>query len=128
MLSFDYIRSANMQYDDNNVFAKILRKEIPAEVVFETENTLVFKDMQPIAATHILAIPKKPYVSFDDFAKNAENDEFAVFFKDVAKAAEKIGVSEGGYRIISNSGMNAQQSVPHFHVHILGSEKLKGMN
>ena len=112
-------------YNKDNVFYKILQNEIPSNKVYEDENVLAFYDINPSCKVHVLAITKKLYVSFDDFAKNAEPCEISTFFQTVSKIATLLGLNETGYRILSNSGENSNQIVKHFHVHILGGEKLK---
>ena len=111
-------------YDKNNVFFKILQKEIPADVVYEDEICLAFRDINPSAKIHVLVITKGCYVNFADFVKNESAENVRKFFESVARVAEKLGVAESGYRILSNTGRNAGQEVEHFHVHILGGERL----
>lgn len=115
-------------YDDENIFAKILRGEIPNDTVAETEYTLVFRDIRPQAPVHMLVIPKGKYVAYDDFAANASADEIVDFHRTLAKVCADAGVSPGdgasGFRAISNAGEDAVQEVPHFHVHILGGRPL----
>lgn len=113
-----------MAYDPNNIFAKILRDEIPAKKVFEDERVLAFHDIRPAATVHVLVIPKRACVSLDDFARDAGSEEVGHFFKVVADVAREMGVAETGYRILANSGADSHQEVPHFHVHILGGRKL----
>lgn len=112
------------EYNPNNVFAKIIRGEIPSTKIFEDEQVLAIKDVAPSAPVHVLVIPKKPYVSFDDFVQTAKGNEIEIFFNKVRKVADHLGLVESGYRIIFNHGRDAMQSVPHFHVHILGGKKL----
>lgn len=111
-------------YDDQNVFAKILRGEIPCSKVLETEHSLAFNDIAPQAPTHILVIPKGPYVNFDHFATEAPEAEIVDFNRSVAKVAGQAGLSPSaggnGYRTLSNAGPDGNQEVPHFHVHIVG--------
>ncbi|MEM0935881.1 MAG: HIT domain-containing protein [Pseudomonadota bacterium] len=115
-------------YDDQNVFAKILRGEIPNKTVLETEHSLAFEDIQPQAPTHVLVIPKGPYVSFDHFAAEASEAELADFSRAVGEVCRMTGVSPGeaggGYRLISNAGVDAIQEVPHMHVHVVGGRGL----
>ncbi|MBS0185200.1 MAG: HIT domain-containing protein [Proteobacteria bacterium] len=111
-------------YDDQNVFAKILKGEVPCRKIYEDSFALAFYDVSPKAPTHALVIPKKAYICFNKFIIQASNEEVAGFFKAVGKTIELLGVSEGGFRLISNSGEHSGQEVPHFHVHILGGEKL----
>jgi histidine triad (HIT) family protein len=117
-------------YDDQNVFARILRGEIPSKTVAETEHTLAFHDIRPLAPVHILVIPKGPYVTFDHFAAEASDAEIADFSRTVARlcAEHKVRPVDGdGYRLIANAGVAANQEVPHMHVHILGGRTLGPM-
>ena len=116
-----------MNYDDRNIFAKILRGEIPCKKVFENEDVLAFEDVHPAAPTHILVVPKGEYVSFDDFTEKADDATIARFFKAVRAIAADLGLPESGYRLITNHGAHASQSVPHFHVHIMGGRNLGGL-
>ena len=116
-----------MSYDSNNIFAKILRGEIPCNKAFENDYALAFHDISPAAPVHILVVPKGAYVSFDDFAVKASADEIAGFFKAVQTVAAAAGVDAEGYRLLANHGSNAGQEVPHFHVHILGGRPLGGL-
>jgi diadenosine tetraphosphate (Ap4A) HIT family hydrolase len=109
-----------MQYDKNNVFAKIIRGEIPSKKVYEDEQVLAFYDINPSSKVHILVIPKGEYVSFDDFMQKAGDGEIVHFFKKVQEIAKDAGVSKTGYRIVTNHGKNSGQIVFHFHVHIQG--------
>lgn len=111
-----------MSYDSNNVFAKILRGEIPAEKLYEDEFALAFPDISPSAPTHVLVIPKGNYERIDDFLSNAPDREIVGFFKAVHTVAKQLGID--AYRIITNNGEAAGQTVHHFHVHILGGKKL----
>ena len=111
-------------YDINNIFAKILRKEIPCEKVYEDEFSLFFKDINPQAKIHILAIPKFQCTTFSDFLKNAENEIISSFFKSVQLVIDDLNIEENGYRLITNSGEDGGQEVPHFHIHILAGEKI----
>ena len=112
-----------MAYDKNNIFAKIIRGEIPCDKVYEDEHTLAFKDIQPARPVHILVIPKGEYVSMDDFSANATDAEQAAFIKAIGKVARDAGVADSGYRIIGNTGEDGHQEVMHLHVHILGGMK-----
>ncbi len=116
-----------MPYDPNNVFAKILRGEIPCKKLYEDEFALAFPDISPRAPVHVLVIPKDAYADFDDFAARASDKEIAGFERAVGKVAKLAGASEGGYRLISNCGANAHQEVPHYHVHILAGRALGAM-
>ncbi len=113
-----------MAYDTTNIFARILRGEIPCKKIFENTVALAFEDIAPSAPTHILVIPKGPYTSFDDFVTLASADFIKDFFKTIQEVAGQMGLAEGGYRLITNHGPHAQQSVPHFHVHIVGGAPL----
>lgn len=109
-----------MAYDENNIFAKILRGEIPASTVYEDDHVLAFNDIAPQRPTHILVIPKGAYEDLDDFTANASDAELAAYLRAVGKVAREAGVAESGYRIISNCGEDGHQEVPHLHVHIVG--------
>lgn len=109
-----------MAYDDQNIFAKILRGEIPCAKVYEDEYVLAFNDIDPKAPVHVLVIPKGAYVSIEDFGARASAQEVAGFFAAVAKIAQEQGLSENGYRAIANTGGDGGQEVAHFHLHILG--------
>ena len=116
-----------MTYDKNNIFAKILRGEIPNKTVFEDADVLAFHDISAAAPVHVLVVPKGEYVSFHDFMAKACAEEVAGFFSRVRMVAEKLGLTQDGYRLIMNHGFNGSQSVPHFHVHILGGKQLGGL-
>lgn len=116
-----------MVYDPNNIFARILRGEIPNRTVYEDEHALAFHDINPQTATHVLVIPKGAYISFADFAAAASDAEIAGFVRAVGKVARDLGVEEPGYRILSNHGRDAHQEVPHFHVHIFAGQDLGRM-
>ena len=113
-----------MPYDTHNIFAKILRGEIPCQKIYEDDFSLAFKDIHPQAPIHILVIPKGAYCDYQDFTSQAHNDEIAGFHKAVAAVAHLAGAETSGYRLISNSGVNAHQEVAHYHVHILGGHPL----
>jgi diadenosine tetraphosphate (Ap4A) HIT family hydrolase len=116
-----------MAYDDSNIFARILRGEVPCQRVYENEHALGFRDINPLAPTHVLVSPRGAYVSMADFSAKASSEEIAGFFRAVGEAAEQQGVAESGYRILANSGADANQEVPHFHVHIFGGAPLGPM-
>ena len=114
-------------YDDTNIFAKILRGEIPCGKVYEDDHALAFNDINPQAPTHILVIPKGRYVSWDDFSANAPDTEIAGFSRAVGEVARAAGLVEPGYRLLANIGHNGHQEVPHLHVHIFGGRALGPM-
>lgn len=116
-----------MAYDPENIFAKILRGEIPCDKVYEDEHALAFHDINPQAPTHVLVIPKGPYVSNDDFTAAASDAEILGFFRAVGHVARDLGVADPGYRLIANTGDEGGQEVPHFHVHICGGRTLGRM-
>ncbi len=108
----------------NNIFARILRGEVPCKKVFENEHALAFEDVAPAAPVHVLVVPKGDFISFNDFAQKATAMQMKGFWAAVQATAEKCGLPEGGYRLITNHGADASQSVHHFHVHILGGRAL----
>ncbi len=107
-----------MAYDRNNVFAKILRGEIPCKKAYEDEYALAFHDIAPQAPVHVLVIPKGEYVSFDDFSAKASPEAAAGFYRAVQKVAAALGLGEKGYRVLSNVGPDAHQEVMHYHLHV----------
>ena len=113
-----------MNYDSENIFAKILRGEIPCEVIYEDEFTLSFADINPQAPVHILVIPKGAYTDWPDFASRASVDEIFAFTKAISHVADITGISETGYRVISNIGLDSHQEVPHLHMHVLGGRPI----
>ncbi len=114
-------------YDDQNVFARILRGEIPCEPVLETEHALAFPDLRPQAPVHVLVIPRGAYVAWDHFAAQASEAEIADYARAIGRVCAATGVDEGGYRLISNAGSDAAQEVAHLHVHVLGGRPLGRM-
>jgi len=114
-------------YDNDNIFAKIIRGEIPCDKVYSDDDIFAFKDISAAAPVHVLVIPKGQYVSFDDFVVSAGEEKVASFFTKVREIAASLGVDKTGYRLITNHGEDAHQTVPHFHVHILGGKKLGGL-
>ncbi len=118
---------ANLSYDDSNIFARILRGEIPSTRVYEDEHVLAFHDINPLAPIHILVIPKGPYVSWDDFSEKASDVEIAAFVRAVGKIARDEGLVGSGYRMLANVGLNSGQEVPHLHAHIFGGRPLGPM-
>ncbi len=111
-------------YDSDNLFAKILRGEIPCDTVYEDNHVLAFRDISPQAPVHVLVIPKGAYVNMDDFSANASDEEIAGFTRGIGETARKLGLVEGGYRAIANIGEDANAEIPHLHVHILGGKNL----
>ncbi|HYI65233.1 MAG TPA: histidine triad nucleotide-binding protein [Allosphingosinicella sp.] len=118
---------ATRPYDDANIFARILRGELPCNKVFEDEHVLAFHDISPLAPTHILVIPKGAYVSWDDFAARGSDAEIAGFVRAVGKVARDEGLVAPGYRLLANTGIAGGQEVPHLHVHIFGGRALGPM-
>jgi diadenosine tetraphosphate (Ap4A) HIT family hydrolase len=116
-----------MAYDSSNVFAKILRGEIPCKKVMETAHSLAFHDIHPQTPVHVLVIPKGHYVSMDDFSARASEAEIVDFVRAVGKVARAAGVDKTGYRMLSNHGADANQEVPHFHVHVFGGRRIGRM-
>ena len=116
-----------MPYDPDNVFAKIVRGEIPSRKVLETEHSLAFQDIRPQAPIHVLVIPKGPYQDFDDFAANASDQEIADWVRTAGRAARQMGAVESGYRVLANTGRDAHQDVPHLHLHLFAGTDLGRM-
>ena len=114
-------------YDDTNIFARILRGEIPCRKVFEDAHALAFHDINPQAPVHVLVIPKGPYVSWADFSGAASDTEIAGFVRAVGEVARALGLEEPGYRLLANAGIHAHQEVPHLHVHIFGGTQMGAM-
>ena len=112
-------------YDNNNIFAKILREEIPCKKIYEDDFSLFFHDIDPQAKIHVLGIPKVSCVDMFDFINSSDDKTVKSFFKSINLVIEKLNIKESGFRIISNSGHHGGQEVPHFHVHILGGENIK---
>lgn len=116
-----------MTYDPNNIFAKILRKEVSCNPVYEDEYVLAFNDIHPQAPVHVLVIPKGPFESLSDFSQSALPEELAAFFRAVGVIVSRLGLEQEGYRTIANTGINGGQEVPHFHLHILAGRSLGPM-
>ena len=114
-----------MTYDDNNIFALILAGKIPNQTVYEDDAVLAFNDIAPKTPVHVLVVPKGKFIDLDDFTQNAGPEVIGYFFDRVGHIARELGVHETGYRMVSNNGENAGQIVPHFHVHIMGGQKIK---
>ena len=113
-----------MAYDDDNIFARILRGEIPSTKVYEDEHVLAINDINPQAPTHILVMPKGRYISVQDFSEKASDVEIAALIRATGKIAKAAGVAESGYRLLFNHGPHSHQEVPHLHIHILGGRPL----
>ena len=118
---------ATLPYDDQNIFAKILREEIPNRTVYEDDWALAFHDINPQAPVHVLVIPKGAYVSWDDFAAKASEAEIAGLVRAVGTVARDLGLVEPGYRLLANVGQHGHQEVPHLHVHLFGGRPLGAM-
>ena len=116
-----------MAYDHGNIFAKILRGEIPCDKVYEDDHVLAFRDINPQTPTHILVIPKGAYQSFDDFSRTATEAEVLALIRAAGEIARSQGVAESGYRILANTGADGLQEVQHFHLHIFGGKPLGRM-
>ena len=114
-------------YDDNNIFAKIIRKEIPCKLVYEDEKVLFFNDINPKATIHILGVPKNSVINLREFISNTDKDTVKYFFDKTLEVIKNFGLDESGYRLITNGGKNGNQEIPHFHIHILGGENLGGL-
>lgn len=118
---------ATLPYDDQNIFAKILRGEIPNKTVYQDEWALAFHDINPQAPVHVLVIPQGAYVSWDDFSTNGSDAEIAGFIRAVGQVARDLGLVEPGYRLLANIGFDSHQEVPHLHVHLFGGKPLGPM-
>ena len=118
---------ATQPYDDDNIFAKILRDEIPSKRVYEDDYAVAFHDINAQAPTHILVIPRGRYVSWDDFSATASDAEISGFIRAVGHVAREAGLVEPGYRLLANTGMDAHQEVPHLHVHLFAGRTLGPM-
>jgi len=118
---------SSQPYDDQNIFAKILRGEITCNKVYEDEHVLAFHDIAPLAPVHVLVIPKGPYVSWDDFSKDASDAELAALVRAAGEVARIVGADTQGYRLLANTGKRSGQEVPHLHVHVFGGQPLGPM-
>ena len=118
---------ATLPYDPSNIFARILRDEIPSRRVYEDEYAIAFHDIAPAAATHVLVIPRGAYVSWDDFSERASADEIVGFVRAVGLVARQLGLVQPGYRLLANTGAHGGQEVPHLHVHLFGGQPLGPM-
>lgn len=114
-------------YDNDNIFAKILRDEIPCDKIFENDHALAFRDIDPKAAVHVLVIPKGSYIDFVDFTEKASDEELRGFYSALSETIEFCTLTEQGFRLVTKSGPHGGQEVPHYHVHVLGGEKLEPM-
>ena len=118
---------ATLPYDNQNIFAKILRGEIPNQTVYEDDYALAFHDINPQAPVHVLVIPKGAFVSWDDFSAHGSDAEIVGFVRAIGKVARELGLVQPGYRLLANIGIDAHQEVPHLHVHIFGGKPLGPM-
>jgi histidine triad (HIT) family protein len=114
-------------YDDTNIFARILRGEIPCKKAYEDQWALAFHDINPLAPVHVLVVPKGSYVSFADFSARASEDEIVGFTRALGKVAKELGLEAQGYRLLANMGEHSGQEVPHYHVHLFGGRPLGRM-
>ncbi|HVS64498.1 MAG TPA: histidine triad nucleotide-binding protein [Thermoanaerobaculia bacterium] len=114
-------------YDESNVFARVLRGEIPCDKVYEDEHVLAFRDINPQAPVHVLVIPKGAYVSFDDFAERGSPEEQAAWVRAIGAVARQEGLGQRGYRVLANAGPDGHQEVPHLHMHLFGGRDLGAM-
>ena len=119
--------AATGDYDEGNIFARILRGEIPSKRVFENEWAIAFHDINPQAPVHVLVIPRGPWRSWADFSAQAADAEIAGFIRAVGTVARDLGLEDPGYRLLANAGLDAHQEVPHLHVHIFGGRRLGPM-
>ena len=118
---------ATLAYDESNIFARILRGEVPCSKVYEDDHVLAFNDINPTAPTHVLVIPKGAYVSWDDFSGRASEAEIAAFVRAIGLIAREAGAVEPGYRLLANVGTHGGQEVPHLHVHLFAGRPLGPM-
>jgi diadenosine tetraphosphate (Ap4A) HIT family hydrolase len=118
---------ATLPYDPDNVFARILRNEIPADIVYEDGWAVAFRDINPQAPFHVLVVPRGPYVSWDDFSERAADEEVAGFVRAVGRVAREHGLVQPGYRLLANAGPHGGQEVPHLHVHLFAGQPLGPM-
>ena len=116
-----------MVYNDDNIFAKILNKKLPADIILENQHTIAFHDISPQAPIHILIIPKGKYIKYDDFLNKASKDEIYFLFKLINQLVKDYKLEDTGYRLITNAGKNANQEVPHLHFHLLAGKNLGKM-
>ncbi len=114
-------------YDKNNVFAKIITKSIPAKIIYEDNDFIAFDDINPVAPIHVIVIPKKEYIDYNDFIGKASADEIKNYFTKLAEIASMIGLDQDGYRLITNKGSKSGQSIFHFHFHIIGGKNIPNL-
>ncbi len=114
-------------YNKENIFARIINKNLPTEVIYEDEQVLAFKDIAPVAPVHIIVIPKNKYIDYEDFISKASVEEIKHFFSQISDIANKAGLDKDGYRLITNKGEKSGQTIFHFHFHIIGGAKLIGL-
>ena len=118
---------AKLPYDESNIFARILRGELPCRKIMESEHSLAFHDINPLAPVHVLIIPKGAYVSWDDFSAHASDAEIADFVRAAGEVARQVGADTQGYRLLSNVGKRGGQEVPHLHLHLFGGQPMGPM-
>jgi|TARA_Y100000389_G_scaffold71865_1_gene68575 histidine triad (HIT) family protein len=123
-LRIEQIKYIKKMYNKNNIFYKIIHKEIPATIIYEDEKILAFNDINKAAPIHVLIIPKKEYINHSDFIEKASNDDIAYFFKKTNEIIKSLNIENDSYRIISNIGPDANQTIFHYHIHILGGQNL----
>jgi len=111
-------------YDKDNIFARIIRREVPAEIIYEDDYVISIKDIAPSAPIHILVLPKGEYISFHDFTEKATSDEIGHFYKIVRKICHDLGIEKKGYRVLSNIGSDGMQTIAHMHLHIIAGKNL----
>ena len=116
-----------MSYDSSNIFAKILRGEIPCSKVYEDEKVLAFNDINPKGPIHVLVVPKQSFVSLVDFCEQAPAEDVSSFFRKVTELSHELGLNDQGFRMVANVGPDSGQEVPHFHVHLIGGKRLGPM-
>jgi len=114
-------------YDDNNIFAKVIRKEIPCNIVYEDKKVLFFYDINPQAKIHIIGVPKNSVINFREFISDTDKETVKYFFDKTLEVIKNFSLDKSGYRLITNDGKNGNQEIPHFHIHILGGENLGGL-
>ncbi|CAG2161101.1 unnamed protein product [Oppiella nova] len=121
----DLIRK--IMYDKNNIFAQIIAKTTSARIVYEDEELLAFNDIKPVMPTHIIIIPKKEYIDYNDFITNASDKEIKNYFTKIAYIAKTLGLDKDGYRLITNNGLNLGQTIFHFHFHLISGNNITNL-